>query len=92
VLQTGGEVDLALEPLRAQRGRELRQQHLEGDRPLVTEVLGEVNRGHAAAPELALEGIAAGEGVAEGFRDSDGELLGRSRPVGDDAGMSGDEK
>jgi hypothetical protein len=57
----------------------------------VAEVVREIDRGHAAAPELAFEGVVTGEGVAEGVRDSDGELLGGSRPVGDDAGMSDDD-
>jgi hypothetical protein len=38
--------------------------------------VGEVDDGHAAASELALDGVAVGEGVAEGVRDSDVELLG----------------
>ena len=37
-------------------------QHLERDRPVVPQVLGEENGSHAAAPELALEGVRWGEG------------------------------
>ena len=58
VLQPGGELDLALEPLGAERGGELGEEHLEGDRAVVPEVLGQVDRGHAAAAELALEPVA----------------------------------
>ena len=36
-----------------------RPEELEGDRAVVPEVVGEVHRGHAAAPELALEPVAA---------------------------------
>ena len=43
------------EPLGAERGGQLRAQHLEGDRPVVPEVVGEVDRGHAAAAQLALD-------------------------------------
>jgi hypothetical protein len=65
-------VDLALEALGAERGGELGEENLEGDGPVVAEVLREVDNGHAAAAELALEGVAVGEGVAEGVRNSDG--------------------
>ena len=40
-------------------------QHLERDRPVVPEVAGEVDRGHPAAAELALEHVALAEGLAE---------------------------
>ena len=66
VLQPGGELDLALEALGAERGGELGEEHLEGDRAVVPEVLGEVDDGHAAAAELALERVAVGECVAQG--------------------------
>ena len=42
-------------------GGQLGVQHLEGDRPVVPEVLREVDRRHAAAPELALDRVAAGQ-------------------------------
>ncbi len=58
VLQPGGELDLALEALGAQRAREIGVQHLERDRPVVPQVLGEEDGGHAAPPELALEPVA----------------------------------
>ena len=66
MLQPGGELDLALEALGAERGGELGMQHLERDRAVVLEVLGEVDRGHAAAAELALEAVAIGEGRLQG--------------------------
>jgi hypothetical protein len=38
-------------------------EHLEGDYPFVLEIVRQVDRGHAAAPELALEAVTIGEGV-----------------------------
>ena len=61
MLQAGGELDLAQEPLGAERRGELGMEHLEGDRAVVLEVLGQVDRRHAAAAELALERVAIGE-------------------------------
>ena len=57
MLQPGRELDLALEPLGAQDRRQLGMQHLQGDRPVVLQVVGQVDRGHAPAPELSLERI-----------------------------------
>ena len=65
MLQPGRELDLALESLRAERGRDRGQEHLERDGALVPEVAGEVHRGHAAAAELALDEVAVGQGVAK---------------------------
>ena len=65
VLEAGGELDLALEAVRPERGGGLGQQHLQGHRPVVPEVPSEVDRGHAAAAELALEHVALAEGLAE---------------------------
>ena len=59
MLEPGGELDLALEALGAEAGGELGMEHLERDRPVVPEVLREVDRGHAPAPELALERVTA---------------------------------
>ena len=57
--------DLLHEPLGAQHGGELRLEDLERDLALVLDVLGQVDGGHAARAELALDGVAVGEGVAE---------------------------
>ena len=72
MLEPGGEADLALEALGAERGGELGEQDLEGDGPVVAEVVGQVDDGHAAAAELALEGVAVGEGVAQAVRHAHG--------------------
>jgi hypothetical protein len=73
MLEPGGEADLALEAVGPERGGELGEEELEGDGAVVAEVLGQVDDGHAAAPELAL-GVAVGEGVAQVLRHSHGEL------------------
>ncbi len=70
MLQTSGDPDLALESLGAERGGQVRAEHLEGDEAIVAEVPGEVDRRHAAAAELALEEIAVAQGVGEGGIDS----------------------
>ena len=57
MLEPSREPDLPLEALGAERGGELRMEHLEGDRPVVPEVLGEIDRGHAPAAELALQRV-----------------------------------
>ena len=65
VLQPGGEADLALEPVRPERGGQLGVEHLERHRPVVPEVLGEVDGGHAPAAELALDRVAVPQSRAE---------------------------
>ena len=67
VLQAGAEPDLTEEALRAQGGGELGAHDLERDRPVVLQVVGQPDRGHAAAAELALERIAVGQGGLEPF-------------------------
>ncbi len=54
-------------------GRQLGVQHLDGHVPVVLEIGGEVDRGHAAATQFALDGVAflerglqAGESVGHG--------------------------
>ena len=59
MLQAGGEADLALEAVVAHAGGELGVQQLERDRPVVPQVLREVDGGHPTAPELPLERVAA---------------------------------
>ena len=39
--------------------------HLQRDAPVVLEILGEIDSGHAPAPELTLEAVAIGQGVLE---------------------------
>ena len=61
MLELGGDLDLAGEPLAAERGGELGAEDLHGDLAVVLEVLGEVDGGHAAGAELALDAVAVGE-------------------------------
>ena len=61
VLEPCGELDLAAEALGAERRGEIGVQHLERDRTVVLRVLREVDRGHPAAPELALDRVARAE-------------------------------
>ena len=63
MLQPGRVLDLAQEALGPERGGQLGVQHLERDRAVVPEVVGEVHRGHAAAPELALEPVAVSKTI-----------------------------
>ena len=65
MLQPGGEPDLPLEPLGAERRGELRMEQLERDRAVVLEVLGQPDRGHAAAAELAVERVALPQPFAQ---------------------------
>ncbi len=70
MLQTGSEFDLALEPLGTQDRGQLGMQHLQGNRPVMLQVAGQVDRGHAPATELSLEGIRMRQSLGE-------RLLGR---------------
>ncbi len=64
MLEPGGDLDLAEEPLGPERGGQLGPQHLHRDLAVVLDVLGEVHGGHAALPELALEPVAVAESVS----------------------------
>jgi len=61
--QNGNQVDLALEPLEAERGPELEIEHLQGDVPFLPEIACEVYGRHAATPELTLEHVAVAKSV-----------------------------
>jgi hypothetical protein len=76
VLQPGGELDLALEPPGARPGCVLRQEDLEGDRTVVAKVAREVDDSHAAAADLALDGVAVGKRLANSLRHSHARLRG----------------
>ena len=66
VPEAGRGLDFAEEALGAECGGEFGAEHLDGDLAVVLEVLGEVDGGHAALAELALDAIA----VAQGRRES----------------------
>jgi hypothetical protein len=61
MLQPGGEADLPLESLRAERDRELGMEHFEGNRSIVPQVVREEHGGHATSSQLALESVSTGQ-------------------------------
>ncbi len=63
MIEAGGDRDLTQESIGAERGGDLRSQHLEGDRPIVLQVMREIDGRHAAAPQLPLDAVSAREGV-----------------------------
>jgi hypothetical protein len=62
VLEACGGGDLPQKALGPEHGGELRPEDLERDLSLVLQVLGQVDRGHAALTELMLDAVAALEG------------------------------
>ena len=52
-------------PLGAEDAGELRMEHLERDRPIVPEVLREIDRGHPAPAQLALDPVTISQGSGE---------------------------
>ena len=65
MLQAGGDPDLAEKPLGTQGRREFGVENFEGDQPVVAEVPGTVDRGHATAPEFLLEYVAIAQGLGQ---------------------------
>jgi len=61
MVETGRELDLAQEPLRSERSREVGVEYLERNDPVVPAILREIYGRHASAPELAIDGIGAFE-------------------------------
>ena len=66
MLEARGQADLALEPLGAEGGGDLGVEDLEGDGPVVAQVTGEPDRGHAPAAELTLERVLVRQGFTKG--------------------------
>ncbi len=62
------DLDLAYKPFGAERGGEFGPQHLHGHLALVLQVLGEIDRRHAASADLFLDGVAVGEGGFEAVK------------------------
>ena len=79
VLQRRDGLDLTQEALGADDGGQLGAEDLDGDLAVVLEVLGEVDRGHAALAQLALEAVAVGEGGTQGVRHAHGAPGGLER-------------
>jgi len=61
VLQPGAEPDLAEEPVGAQHLSQVGMEDFEGYRPIMLEVVRQENRGHTAAPQLAVDPVAVGQ-------------------------------
>jgi hypothetical protein len=61
VLQHGSDFDLAKKPLHAESNRQLGEQYFDGNWAIVLEIARKKNRRHAAATELTLERVSAGE-------------------------------
>ena len=60
MLEIGGGLDLLQEPLGADQGRELGVHDLNRHLAIVAHVMGEIDGGHAAGTQLALERVAVG--------------------------------
>ena len=65
MLQRRRRLNLDHEPLGAEYRREFGLQDLHGDQAVVLEVVREVDGGHAALPELALDAVPVGKGGGE---------------------------
>jgi hypothetical protein len=65
MLERCRELDLAAESVGAQRGGEIRRQHLDHDLPAEGGLLGQEDAAHATAAQLALEQVAPGKGGTE---------------------------
>ena len=83
VLERGGDADLAEEPLAAQHRRQLGLEHLDGDPPVVLQVLSEKHDRHPAVAELPLHAVSIAEGCRELRTEVHGPPLhrGKMRPI-----------
>ncbi len=60
VIQLGDDLDLAEKPVGSDGGCQLGPEDLHRDLAVVLHVVGQIDRRHAAAPELPLDSVAAG--------------------------------
>ena len=67
MLEGGGGGDLLNEAVGAEHRGQFRPEHLEGNVAFVLEILGEVNRGHSALADLALDPVPVGQRGREAF-------------------------
>ena len=79
-------LDLAGEAVRAERGGELGAEHLDRDLAIVLQVLGEVDGGHAALAELALDPVGGAEGRWSWSRGSVDVVSRRGGGTGESSG------
>jgi hypothetical protein len=74
MLELGGELDLAAEPLEVESRGQIRREHLDDDLPAEGGFLGQIDPTHAPAAQLAEEPVASAERVLEIVEQS-GHLL-----------------
>lgn len=70
MLEAGSEADLPLEALRAERGRKVHLQNLQGNRTIMFEIVGEIDSSHASSPYFTFDLVA----VAETFDEWGGDV------------------
>ncbi len=63
--QRGCDFDLAQKPLAAERGGQIGTQHLERHLAVVLEIFGQIDHSHAAAADLAFDGVTVDEGCLQ---------------------------
>jgi len=69
MVEAGGDLDLTQKPIGPEHRRQLGPQHLDRHLALVFQIVREIDRRHAAASELSLDGVAAGEGGVEALAE-----------------------
>ena len=69
VLQARGDLDFPEETVGPDGERDLGIEQLDGDRPMVLEVLRQKDRRHPATAQLALDVISPSQRVPEGFEE-----------------------
>ena len=79
MVEPGSDLDLAQEPVGTEAGGELGMQHLDGHLAVMTGVVREVHRRHAAASDLAVDAIAILELGAQPFRRGFSSLDGQCK-------------
>jgi hypothetical protein len=65
MVELGGGADLTQEAITAQGGGQFRPQHLDRHLAIVSQVVGEIDRGHATLPQFTFNFVAIGEGTLE---------------------------
>ncbi len=68
MLQVGGGLDLLQKPLGPDQRGDIGPEHLDRDFAIVAKVVGQVDGGHASGTQLALQGVAVGQGDPETFQ------------------------
>ena len=75
MLEVGGGLDLLQEPRGADERRELGVHDLDRHLAIVAHVMREIDRGHTAGAQLALESVAVGQGFFEAIERLSHERL-----------------